>query len=252
MKEGYRKKMDMPRKAVLFFVLLALWWHIPLLFISDKDIVARSATTAVIPRSFLVLQPPPQLTLQKKFPWSDPTVYLLPSSIGFSINPRRTIGSLEVLMENRAPPSVVLAYQRERREGSVLSVETLMDTKPSSDGVDVRPTAPRIPETASEEGSAWRLSGSIVGRLASTKSALPVVPSSELLGATVLHVGVTPQGDAQFVVLKLSSGSDGADEAAVRFVKGIRFTPVDPGTEGSTMWGIAKVLWRAERSIIKP
>ncbi len=252
MKKGSREKRAMPWKVALFSVLLALLWHIPLLFTSDKDLVARNAITAVIPRSFLVLQPPPPLTLQQKFSWSDPTVYLLPSSIGFSINPRRTTASLEVLMENRAPPSVVLAYQRERREGGVLSVETLMDTRPSSDGMDVRPTASRIPETASEEGSAWRLSGSIVERLASTKSALPVVPSSELLGATVLHVGVTPRGDAQFVVLKRSSGSDRADEAAVRFVKGIRFTPVDPGTEGSTMWGIAKVLWRAERSIIKP
>ncbi|MBI4023960.1 MAG: hypothetical protein HY360_03205 [Verrucomicrobia bacterium] len=253
MKKTFRKKTAFAWRAAGLFLLLAILWHAPLFFIERPEPVPRAQASFVDGDVYMVLDPVSLPVSDQPLSWMDPTVYLLPSDMGFSAHNRRISATTKLDDANSPPPSIMQPFQVERLHGAPGSVKSLVQAQASmEDAMTNDPMSFPPLEKPSEEGSAWRVSGRIADRLISATSALPGILSSEPLRPTVARLGVGPQGDARFVVLERSSGSEKADEAAIQFVRGIRFTALDLEADSSLEWGFVKVLWRVERPAAKP
>lgn len=247
MKNVFRKKMTFAWKTGVFFVLFAALWHLPLLLTPSPKHANRPLRKISENEHYLVFQMP-QHSMGYRFSWDDPTVYLLPTATGFS-NYLQQPQVLPALFSESAssPPEIIqpFSWSHIRMEVDNQDVPTMMQMTLSDekDGPSEISTNSKI---TVEDGSAWRITGSIAERRASATAALPTIFSPEPLAATVLRIGVTPLGDVQFVALEQSSGLDKADEAAIRFAKGIHLSPLDASPDDVLAWGFVKIFWRAE------
>lgn len=235
-------------KIPTFFLLVGILLHIPLFWPSsfDKDIISKSP--AVTESVYLVLEPPQPALTAKHWTWDDPTLYLLPSDLGFSARIRNFFSEFHPSASPPTPSILLQPFIPQKWEGQKdkRSLETMMISSPEISLESVASSVLPIESLPAEEGSAWRVSGAIAERLAATPSTLPAIQSTELLAPTVLHVGITPEGQVRFVVLDKSSGLEKADEAAIRFSRTIRFIPAPPGNN-DLVWGDVRVLWRVDR-----
>lgn len=120
------------------------------------------------------------------------------------------------------------------------------------------PAYPRLAEDGQPSpllGSASRVSvrGGLSGRRLLTPLQLPVWKSAEVLGVTVVEVGVTAAGDVITArVVSRPCGLPAADEAGRMLAAGAQFEPEnaegrDPGQIASKMtWGELTFHWRTE------
>ncbi len=211
----------------------------------------RAIPSEFATRDFYVeMQPEVMTPVRLQLSLGDPTVYLLPSDMGFSstLRQQRAISKMEPEVSD--PPVEVRLFQTEREDQELSSFRALTMNQVSLNESGA-PDAGVVLEAPADEESGLRVSGGIVDRLPTGTLAPPKITANEVLGPTVLRVGVAPQGGVMAVVLEKSSGMDKADEAAARFVKGIRFMPAESAAEGSMEWGIIRIIWRAERSSSK-
>ncbi len=242
------KRSFLPRKDFAWgtaggFFLCALLWHTPLLFplISKQEKEISKRGTA--PQPYLIFQMTNNLTPSVSRVWTDPTVYLLPpepdEALRFS-----SIFSKNTEM-NSSPPDLFDVYVPERwEEETVLKsvfplFQSSIEKNPVVDaGVISTQEMPMVGE------SAWWVSENILRQFSPhVNSPLPSVASLEPLEPSVLRVGITSEGNVQFVILEESSRSNKADELAIHFVKGIHFAPLDSSFEESVFWGAIKILW---------
>jgi len=252
MKTAFRLRRVVPWRAMLLFVMLALAWHLPLLWSQgSKNRVSRPEPRASnLNKDFhMVFQP------IRADSWEDPTVYLFPGEQGFSKELRRLSGEPVMTPENLAPPAVIEPYYAENLGGfPAIQPAPVWLLTASAHGSGFRST-PKSPDSMEENmassKSAWHVTGSIKERLVQPYPAFPVIQSPELLGATLLRVGVNPQGDPQFVLVEGGSGLEQADEAGVRFARDIRFTPSDDPSHHPIAWGHLKILWQAEEAAVR-
>lgn len=237
------------RVGALVVVLVAAW-HAPLLWRTESPVVNRAAADQRAGQVFMILEPPlvggrPAGTVD----WGDPTVFALPSERGFSAVVRRRAPAARLSDMEVQAPLMARVYtplrwaQASGEEGAFAEAPPSFDSAPSGE----EPPAP-----APEEGSAWRVFGEIAGRNPAAPSSLPPVERDEAIAPSVVRAAVSPRGEVPYAFLERSSGFERADEAAVKFVRSLRFTPVE-GTNGNSLaWGFVKVLWRGERPPRKP
>ena len=233
-------------RAVGWFLLLALIWHVPMLFAPTRK-KHRSAPSELATKDFYVVMEPEVVTpVRLQLALGDPTIFLLPNDMGFSSAIRRQRAISKMESEVSDPPVEVRAFQTGREEHDLSSFRALTMNQSSLNDMDSI-DAPAAAEAPAEEGSIWCVSGGIADRTATATLGLPVITANEVLSPTALRVGVTRAGEVLTVMVEKSSGMDKADEAAVRFAKGLRFAPEESAVDGSLSWGIVKVIWRAER-----
>ncbi len=227
--------------------LIAIVWHLPLL--------KRWHPKRPIPLKFHAEQPDAIVTMgvygeTGNLPaWNDPMVFALPSGVGFSSKLRSSVGTPKLSAESPLPPVVYRSLEIEGG-GSFEGVEHLLMV--SSQGPDREVSKDLGPSTSAlQEGSVWRVSGPILERSPTTSSVLPVIVSPEALSPTVLEIAVNPNGVVELVLVQQGSGLGKADDAAVRFARGIRFSPVAAEGDGVPSWGRLKVVWRVEAPVTR-
>lgn len=243
MKRGFRPRAGFAWRAAVWFLLLALLWHVPLLFSPRKKRRPPPPTAYANREFFIEFQPGIATPVRQQLPLGDPTVFILPSDVGFSAMVRHPSQVLRVDSDVANPPFEARGFQTGREGLEFTSDRALtMNLEGLTEGRESV-----VVEAPTEEVSAWRVSGGLEGRLMGPGATLPAVISTELLAPTSLRVGVTALGDVAVVALERGSGSDKADEAGIRFVKGLRFAPIETASDGAMVWGFVKILWHAER-----
>ncbi len=252
MKKTFRQKIIIPWYSVGVFLPLAMAWHLPLFFLTNPEGIEQKALGPIGENPYITLQPSlfPSVKNQS---WMDPTVYILPSEVGFSAHIRQMPISSKITIENPLPLVITQSFQTKRWGNELSTIEALSLLQPLPEEmviIDFKNES--TTETTLKATPLWRITGNIANRLLPTHSVLPTITSSEPIGTTMLRIGVAPQGDVQFVVLEQSSGLDKSDEAAIRFVKSLCFNPLYTETDGSTSWGMVKFLWPVEQQAKKP
>ena len=66
-------------------------------------------------------------------------------------------------------------------------------------------------------------------------------------GKVILRVSVTPQGNADAVEIRTSSGSNRLDEAAQKTVRNWRFIPAKRGDEAVQSWVLVPIIFKLEQ-----
>ncbi|MCC7518511.1 MAG: hypothetical protein IT578_04930 [Verrucomicrobiae bacterium] len=229
-------------RGIALVAALVVAWHAPLLWQRTPPPAPAGAERGA-ETVFMILEPSsPAVT--SAVDWMDPTVFALPSDQGFSARVRRRAPSLRLAETNAfafslPQPYAPLLWAGETGEGAVF-VEP-----PPSFGEAV--AAEEAPSPPSEEGSAWRVYGEIAARNPAAVAPLPPMARDEPVGPSVLRIAVTPRGDVPYAFMERGSGFDRADDAALRFVQSLHFSPVEGTNAAPLAWGFVKILWRSER-----
>ncbi len=237
-------------RAGALLLLVAILWHAPLFW----DATSRPRPNTTLPKNrseevYMVMEPLSTKSSRTLVAWDDPTIFLLPSDQGFSSTLRTRLPKTRSPSEEATPPVLIQPFAPQRwSEDENDAMPPFLSESANMDST-LTPGLPteRGTDEPDAQGSAWRAFGGIADRTPSATSALPVIRSTEPVRPTLLRVGVDTLGDAAFVMLEKSSGLDKADEAAIRFVKGIHFSTMDSTNQSQIAWGFMKILWRAER-----
>jgi TonB family protein len=246
LKSIYSPKTKIPWKSLLIFFLVAAVWHLPLL-LAPKPKEAPLAQSSP-QNTFLFLQSSTVTPNDLQVLWSDPTIYVLPGDYGFSSRLRSVKPHLKEEHIKSTLVDLSSAFEPTHTEDLEVGVENLM-WDPTPFETDLTTETSSVPkEKAIEEGSAWLVSGNLAKRLISSSSTLPLLVSTELLAPSVLRICVGENGSVLYCMVEKSSGFDNADDAALRFARGIRF---QSQSDASNVWGTVKVFWRAEAQAIK-
>lgn len=252
MKRPFRRKTSLAWGTIVIFGLLALLWHLPLLVVPSLKRGMTQSPQAPSLEHYLVIEPPQPAPSGTGISWMDPTIYLLPTDVGYSMRLRRASILLPVVQESLLLHSPLLPFEAPADRSAFSGQDALTMAQAAFNDEGSEETGAPHPNVApSEEGSAWRAVGSIAGRQPAAPSALPSIVAVDDPAPTVLRVGVGAEGEARFVTLERSSGLEKADDEALRFVRGIRFAAVDFEGEENLAWGFVKILWRAERPVGK-
>jgi len=242
-KRLFRKESTFPWKIIVGCLLLAVLWHLALL--KRWHPKHPIPTTVHMPEETYMVMEPASAKPGWLPSWNDPTIFALPSDVGFSANVRHEIGLPKLLAESPLPPAVFEPFQR-TEDAMFDGMQNLLASNENESEADSG-AGSRGPSTAAlQEGSVWRVTGTLGDRSPSTSSVLPVIISPEPLAPTVLRVGVNANGTADYILVRQSSGLEKADEAALRFARSVLFAPSSGENEKSIMWGEMKVIWRVE------
>jgi hypothetical protein len=230
----------------MFFMLFAALWHVPLLILPQGKQSDPKIRPSLHESPSVVMQTEVQIA-DRSF-WSDPTVYLLPNDVGFSTYRRRVANpSLSTMQDSRAD---VVAENSDDESQRGLSIDHALRLAQSSfmevSARDLKTVS--FVEDSESQKSSWHIVGAVADRLLPNNSELPIVVSSDPLQPTTLRIAVNERGEVAFALLDHSSGSDKADEAGIRFVRNLRFVPIDSTLQESThSWGFLKIDWRGDR-----
>jgi hypothetical protein len=232
-------------RGIALVAALAIAWHAPLLW-RTAPVAPRPMPERRPEPAFLIFEPP--LAAGKVaaalVDWLDPTVFALPSDRGFSAVARRRAPAARLSEAGSHAPSLPRAYEpllwaRGEGEGGPFA------EAPPSLGAPVAGEEPSPP--APEEGSAWRVYGEIAGRAPSAASSLPALDRDEPVGPTIVRAAVSPRGEVPYAFVERGSGVEKADDAAVKFVRSLRFASLEGTNAPPLAWGFVKVLWRGEK-----
>lgn len=247
MSTAFRPKPVVAWHVLVGVGLVVLGWHLPLMWQGTEKVRAPAAVRGSGRDTFVFWQPP-QVEIQvNPVLWQDPTVYLLPGQMGFSRNLTKVLAEPRLTVENTLPPTVLAPERPEQPAepaGGKPSLVSLMDSLREMGDRAAESPPPR--EVWSSVGSAWRVTGRIAQRLPQAGAPLPLIQSAESLGPTLLRVGISPQGDPQYVLIERSSGSEKADEAGIRFARGLGFSSSDAPEDAPVAWGFLKICWQPE------
>jgi hypothetical protein len=239
---------DIAWHALVVVALVVVAWHLPLLWSSSsKKPRAPSSSRHSSLDTFVVFQPAPADVAFDPLLWQDPTVYLLPSPVGFTRALSEMRAQPRLSVESSPPPCVLdpsrIEFSTSLLDGSRPQINTLYSLmEPRDSASESRPAAEPWPSVV----SAWRVTGPIAQRLIPSTSALPSVRSEEPLDPTILRIGVNRQGDPQYILIERSSGSDKADEAGAAFARTLAFSSSDGKAENPVVWGLLKIFWQPE------
>jgi hypothetical protein len=232
-------------KLLLFVMLLALCWHLPLFLPLRSNQVVHPP--AAPPPGVVMLISPAQAASSLTSVMSallDPTIFLLPSDHGFSSGIRGMAARDIPAIIPGEPAPQTQAYQSPEWVGVSPGVQKLLFSDPSL----VRPPLKQqsVTNEPVEGGSGWRVTGMIADRLlpVSLESTLPKVHARDLLGPTLLRIGVSESGHVAFIFLEKSSGMEAADEHAFQLARSLQFA--DSDQTGMVQWGFLRVIWRPE------
>jgi hypothetical protein len=246
MKKSYRKKTHWGWQTLIVFLIVAALWHSPLMFVRERKSSKRSVSKPSQENVYLTFQSNAFSASQIRDLWADPTIYLLPSEVGFSSYIRRMSVSPKISFETIPPPNVVQAFLPSHAGEVFSSVEALTMAQSFFEetvSFDKKSAVPNDPVL--QESSNWYVTGPVATRLVSLRANLPLISSDELLQATVLRIGISASGDVRFVVLdhKHTSGSEKADQAAIGFARSLKFSP-GVTDDTSLAWGFVCIQWR--------
>ena len=155
---------------------------------------------------------------------SDPTQFALSDPQGFSGAAERALprGDYE-LAEFTEPPTWLSVDPLARRAGRVplLAAPPAPARNEAVPALEGEPPAPALlPET-----SQATVRGGLVDRPLAVALDVPSWVSAEPLSATVVEIGVTPEGDVLLARAVVPCGMKAADDAAVALARTARFAP---------------------------
>lgn len=240
MSRPYRRKWDISFKALALALMVAFLWHLLLLWPSKEPPAVAQVRVANQEETYMLLDPKVKIIQEPATQWSDPTVYLLPSDLGFSATLRKMPVAARLSISNSWPEGISLPFEP-YEWGSEANIEAIALSSSEESHVE---EARAIATSPAFEASTWRITGPISQRVAREAGPLPVISSDEILAPTFISVGINGRGEVQFVILKRSSGMEKADEAAMGFARSISFIALDSVVENTLSWGILKVHWR--------
>ncbi|MDD2708995.1 MAG: hypothetical protein PHV34_13495 [Verrucomicrobiae bacterium] len=247
MKHSYRPRWVIAWGAVAMFLGLTVAWHLPLLLTDCRPGKGKAEKPAESVGDPVVVWEPARTVAVSGISLAflmDPTVYLLPSDMGFSRSLRNCQAEPRNKMEEMEIPAIFDRFQAG-------IVDDVVSASPAAAGFGKvgwnwePPMCERNPaaENWGSVGSAWHVGGRIASRLLPSAPALPQLGAGESLGPTLLWLGVNPQGDVEYVLVERSSGKDKADEAGVRFARLLRFQASDAAADVPVAWGFLKIMW---------
>ncbi len=253
-KNSFRRKTTIAWQCIGLFTLFAILWHLPLLFAPASRQMRQPSWKSLNNEYYLVFKSPLLSSTNHDVLWMDPTIYLLPTDMGFSGSLRQYPPTSQLIPESPTPSILIQPFQSRQSDKEFSGQTVLTMIQASFNTWNTQEAKLQPPSNISLEGeSVWRVLGSIADWNPVATSVLPVLSSSEPLGASILRVGVSSKGDPQFVTLERSAGLDKADEVAVHFIKSIHFTPPDSiENSNAPVWGFVKILWKTEQVFAKP
>lgn len=153
--------------------------------------------------------------------------------------PRFDAGVIDQVTPKYKPIYSTLAVELRRGESakpepeaipSLFSAETLLPMRSQPPEEVIAKTFPTRLEIAS----------TLQSRAPVTLAALPT--SSALSEPTSIFIGVNPDGAADYVFLKQSSGNSSLDQKAEDFIRGVKFKP-----DSNRTWGVVTLHWGGTR-----
>ena len=134
-------------------------------------------------------------------------------------------------------------------------LETTSSTAPASDNTPVVPVAERVPATPAVSGGnpAASEGGMVQARFDADylkNPAPPYPPASRRFGEegkVILRVRVSPEGSAEQVEIKTSSGSPRLDDSAQRTVRTWKFIPAKRGGTPVESWVLVPIHFKLEQ-----
>ena len=189
-----------------------------------------------------------QLALGQAKPFSaidplvpDPTLFALDDPHGFSGSAARALprAGYEVA-EFIEPPTWLAMDAAAKRAGQAPPLTAL----PSRRRTDVLPAVAGEPAAPGllAENPLVTVRGGLADRPLIEPLKLPVWAAAEVLPATVVEIGVNPDGEVLLVRLVVPSGFKPADAAAVALARTVRFTAKGESPRGSSL-GAADLAW---------
>jgi hypothetical protein len=199
-----------------------------LLLLFSNPELAPPAEPAFNPRFQFIAAAPHHPELRSNRAVNDPTLFALPHPMGFSEPLWRRAPSIEYQLTNStlpprwlepAPQTFGETFSRfveETAAGGFFSTHP----SPAPQGALALPSAP------ARAGSHLRVIGELAGRPLLNPPNLPAIPHHQILTNTVVRVTVNPEGEALAVLLS-GSGSNEADQMALRLARSSRFAPLE-------------------------
>ncbi len=161
----------------------------------------------------------------------------------------------EVRKEPEAKPLPVARPQPQRQKPvptprtPVPALETTTSTAPAPEAVVAVPpenkSTSTAPAAAAESFSAARFDADYLRNPAPPYPALAKRMGEQ--GKVVLRVSVTPQGTADSVDVKTSSGSPRLDESALKTVRNWKFVPAKRGDVAVQSWVLVPIIFKLEQ-----
>ncbi len=181
---------------------------------------------------------------------ADPTQFALSDPHGFSGAAERALprGDYE-LAEFTEPPTWLVVDAVARRAGQVPPLPAPQAPSRSDAPLALEgepPAPPLLPETSQAV-----VRGGLADRPLAAALDVPSWASAEPLSATVVEIGVTPEGDVLLARAVVPCGMKAADDAAVALARTARFAPKGKTPRTGSLataelaWGELVFQWRA-------